>query len=130
MDTLIYSVGMYTLGMIAASTVGIFNIGYNPDRIGYLVYDNSVNIQDTTGTTGGYVVASSNPVKTAMCYKTANYAYVFNGGTVITGNAAGVPTPNKLNIGGFSGASANATLSQLLYYPRRLTNTQLQNLTK
>jgi hypothetical protein len=29
MDTLVYSVGLYALGMIAASTIGIFNIGYN-----------------------------------------------------------------------------------------------------
>lgn len=29
MDTLVYSIGLYTLGMIAASTIGIFNIGYN-----------------------------------------------------------------------------------------------------
>jgi hypothetical protein len=29
MDTLVYSIGLYTIGMIAASTVGIFNIGFN-----------------------------------------------------------------------------------------------------
>ena len=107
------------------------NIGYNPDRIGYLVYDNSVAIQDTTGTTGGYVVASSSPVKTAMCYKTADYAYVFNGGTVIAGNVAGVPTVNTLDIGRVgAGSQLNGTISRLTYYPKRLTNAQLQALTK
>ena len=126
----IYSINLNSTNSVEEILL-INNIGYNPDRIGYLVYDNSVAIQDTTGTTGGYVVASSSPVKTAMCYKTANYAYVFNGGTVITRNVAGVPTVNTLDIGRVgAGSQLNGTISQLLYYPKRLTNAQLQALTR
>jgi hypothetical protein len=126
----IYSINLNSTNSVEEIFL-VNNIGYNPDRIGYLVYDNSVVIQDTTGTTGGYVVASSSPVKTAMCYKTANYAYVFNGGTVITGNVAGVPTVNTLDIGRVgAGSQLNGTISQLLYYPVRLSNSQLQSLTK
>jgi hypothetical protein len=107
------------------------NIGYNPDRIGYLVYDNSVAIQDTTSTTGGYVVPSSSPVKTAMSYKTASYAYVFNGGIVLNSNSGGVPTVNTLDIGRVgAGSQLNGTISQLSYFPKRLTNAQLQALTR
>jgi hypothetical protein len=126
----IYSINLNSTPVVEEILL-VNNIGYNPDRIGYLVYDNSVNIQNTTGTTGGYVVASSNPVKTAMCYKTANYAYVFNGGTVITGNVAGVPSPNVLDIGRVgAGSQLNGTISRLTYYPKRLPNAQLQALTR
>jgi hypothetical protein len=125
----IYSINLNSTPVVEEILL-VNNIGYNPDRIGYLVYDNSVNIQDTTGTTGGFVLASSNPVKTAMCYKTAGYAYVFNGGTVITGNAAGVPTVNTLDIGRVgAGGFYNGTIRRLTYYPKRLPNSQLISLT-
>jgi hypothetical protein len=124
----VYSINAGTPGV--EETTLVYNVGYNPDRIGYLVYDNSVAIQDTTGTAGGFVTPSSSAVKTAMGYLSGSYVYGFNGQTPITGSVSGVPTPNVLDIGRVgAGSFLNGTISQLSYYPKRVTNNQLQTLT-
>ena len=72
--------------------------------------------------------------KVISAYKVNDFAAAFNIGSnaVQTDTSGSVPTVNRLIIGDLRGSSAklNGTISQLLYYPRRLTNTQLQNLTK
>jgi hypothetical protein len=53
---------------------------------------------------------------------------------VQTDTSGSVPTVNRLIIGDLRGnsifAKLNGTISQLLYYPKRLPNSQLQALTK
>ena len=72
--------------------------------------------------------------KVISAYKVNDFAATFNIGsnTVQTDTSGSVPTVNRLIIGLLRGGNAplNGTISQLSYYPRRLTNTQLQNLTK
>jgi len=70
--------------------------------------------------------------KTAGCYKLNDFANSLNGGTVGTDTSGNVPVVNRLHLGDNNGYGAylNGTISQLLYYPVRLTNSQLQTLTK
>jgi len=72
--------------------------------------------------------------KVISAYKVNDFAATFNVGsnTVQTDTSGSVPTVNRLIIGLLRGSNAplNGTISQLLYYPKRLSNSQLQNLTK
>ena len=72
--------------------------------------------------------------KVISAYKVNDFAATFNIGsnTVQTDTSGSIPTVNRLIIGLLRGSNAplNGTISQLLYYPKRLTNSQLQNLTK
>jgi hypothetical protein len=65
-------------------------------------------------------------------YKAADYASTYNTNSALTNTYASVISGvNKMQIGSSTGGSGyNGTISQLLYYPKRLTNSQLQNLTK
>jgi len=60
-----------------------------------------------------------------------NSAACVNGGTVTTSTATGVPVvATKIDIGKyFNGSYLNGHIKSLKYYPRRLTDAQLQELT-
>jgi hypothetical protein len=71
--------------------------------------------------------------KLAVAIKANDYAGVFNGGAVSTQNPASmVPPPTIFGLGKDYSTNAYMTgwLRRVAYYPRRLTNTQLQALTK
>ena len=70
--------------------------------------------------------------KLALGYKTLDHAVVANGGTAATNTAVTVPsglTTLRLGdqVGGF--ANVNGYLRRITYYPRRLTNAELQAIT-
>jgi len=73
--------------------------------------------------------AGINRVAAAMAEN--NSAACVNGGTVTTSTATGVPVvATKIDIGNYSNKSyLNGHIKSLKYYPRRLTNAQLQELT-
>ena len=128
----IYSINLNsTSGVEEISLVN--NVGYSTQRIGYIVYDSSSAIQDSTGTNNGFETLSSNNVKTGMWYKSGNYVYSFGSASnVITGSSAGIPSPNTLDIGRLgAGSYLNGTMSQFVYYPRVFTSySHLERLTK
>jgi hypothetical protein len=70
----------------------------------------------------------------AFGYSLASSRFVSQGNLVSVSNqtVTSFPNVNKLNIGSLVGTSfiINGTISQLTYYPSRLTNTQIQTLTK
>jgi hypothetical protein len=78
------------------------------------------------------VFARGSFFKTAGCYKLNDFANVLNGGTVGTDTSGNVPVVNRLQLGDVTsfGSYLNGTISQLTYYPVRLSNSQLQTLTK
>jgi len=86
--------------------------------------------------TGSSTVTDNSFNKTAVAIKLNDSAGSFNGSTPTTDTSCTLPTVNILRIGNASwavGAGVNAlngTISQLSYYPRRLTNAQLQQLTQ
>lgn len=65
-------------------------------------------------------------------YKTNDVATVVNGGSLVLDDAATIPVVSQLNIGHaayFSSPRLNGHIARLAYYPKRLTNAQLQALT-
>jgi hypothetical protein len=91
------------------------------------VFSNSVsqfaifNVADGTGF----------PMSVALSYALNDFAAVADGGTLATGASGTVPTVNQLVLGNRGGSDAffNGHLKSLQFYPRRLTNAQLQELT-
>jgi hypothetical protein len=72
--------------------------------------------------------------KVCAAYKLNDIAGSYNAQTVLTDTSSNIPSVNVLCIGRRDPASGNdylnGNISQLLYYPRRLPNEQLQALTK
>jgi hypothetical protein len=67
----------------------------------------------------------------ATAYKINDIAHAVDGEFIGTDLAALIPTVNKIDIGHrINSAHINGHISKLAYYPRRLSNSQLQNLTK
>jgi len=88
-------------------------------------------------TSGGQVSLSHNiesTFKSASSYKKDDFAVSDKGSPVLTDTSAILPTGiDRLTIGDLEPVGnrrINTTISKLLYYPERLTNAQLQNLTK
>ena len=68
--------------------------------------------------------------KSAMAYKTNDFALVGGGATVATDTQGNVPVVDRLDIvAAFNGTVSNMYIKKLSYYPARLTDTQLQALT-
>ena len=72
--------------------------------------------------------------KVCVTYKLNDIAGSYNAQTVLTDTSSNIPSVNQLCIGRRDPATLtdylNGNISQLSYYPKRLTNSQLQNLTK
>jgi hypothetical protein len=74
-------------------------------------------------------ISTGTNIKFVGAYRAADNAAVLNGGTVGTATGA-VPTVNRLLIGQIGGGQIlNGWVTSLIYYPTRLPNTQLQQLT-
>jgi hypothetical protein len=94
-----------------------------------------------TVASGGSSVADLNPgsvsantvFKVAGSYKANDFATSINGGTVATDASGAAPvSPNIVNLGTRSGGSSefwNGHLRRITYYPRRLSNSELQGIT-
>lgn len=68
--------------------------------------------------------------KLAMAYKANDSAGSLNGAAATTDTSVTIPVVNQLSIGNSAlNNRLNGTIKKLSYYPRRLTNTQLQALT-
>lgn len=76
------------------------------------------------------VMSPGSTIYGAFAYKTDDVAACINGGTVYTDTSATLPTVDMIRIGR-NGASTplNGHVLQVAYFPRRITNTQLQRLT-
>jgi len=69
--------------------------------------------------------------KSAIAYKADDFAACVNGGVVATDNAGAVPVVDRLVLGNYlsGGSIVNGHLRSVAYYPRRLSNGELQALT-
>ena len=85
---------------------------------------NNVNISCIT------LVPTGTYTAIASAYKTNDYYESTNGNTGVADTSNVVPTVNQFQIGiALTANSLNSTISKLAYYPKRLTNAQLQALT-
>ena len=81
---------------------------------------------------GSSTITAGSTFAQADAYKAADFAMSTNGGTVGTASSGSVPVVNKMIIGANTSGSAvvNGTIRRLTYWPTRLSNTMLQNITK
>ena len=88
---------------------------------------NSGNIDATTQISS----LGTSTVKHAACYKVNDFASTFNGATVVSDTSGATPIPTTLGIGfnwPSGGNRINGHIARLRYYPTRLTNAKLQEL--
>jgi hypothetical protein len=107
------------------------------ERISLLI--NSTNTLDAAVISGGTDTFGGNtPTLTAQGYrigfgyKADNSGVSVNGSAITVDSAVTLPTVSQLNVGARAGSSQilNSTISRLSYYPVRLSDSQLQSLTK
>ena len=117
------------------SISGLYGRAIGYDGAGSLIGgDNLVNRVSTWNGSVNLGVAFTGSVltgvKAVMAYSSAGRAIVANGQTVATdANLIGTVTTIRLGNSVSANESLNGTLRRVAYYPRRLTNTQLQALT-
>lgn len=88
----------------------------------------------STVTTGGAAQATldgGTPVagtaaKVALAYRANDFALSLNAGTVATDTSGTLPTVSQFQIGAETTTFGNLTVAKIDYYPRRLSNQQLQ----
>jgi hypothetical protein len=113
------------------NSIGFYINDFANDVIGAEAYvSGSEQYQITTFPTP---ITANQLTKVITAYKANDFAASFSiTNTVGTDNSGSVSTVNRLIIGDLRGNSAklNGTISQLFYYPVRLSNDELQTLTK
>jgi hypothetical protein len=112
-----------------------FSDGTGSNFIGVFKSTSSAGgIVQTSGVSQGSMFAGSinttTASKMAIAYKTNDSAFAANT-ALATDSSVALPTVNQLLLGGLlSGASyANCTIRRITYYPRRLSNAELQAIT-
>jgi hypothetical protein len=127
------SVG-YTVPGSAFPLLASLNDGTSSNRIetGYL----TSAVAGFEVAVGGVAQAGIYPVtgavtrKVAGAYKANDFAACVNGGAVGTDTSGSIPVVNRLRIGDRQGLSnINGYLRRITYYPRRLSNADLQTIT-
>ena len=105
----------------------VIEIKYRPmGKTGASVVTNNVTQVDTVSSAD----YSTSAAKLAMVYKANDVASTFNGEAVQTDTSVTVPvTLNTVYLGRDANQYFNGHISRLAYYPKRLTNTELQALT-
>lgn len=104
--------------------IGINSVG-NYQAIAFSDFTSVANVIDNQVHTYGRYA------KLAMAYAENDYACSINGAPVVTDTLGVLPIEIvKMNIGCLSGGSMlNGYIKKIIYYPQRLSNAQLQNLT-
>ena len=84
---------------------------------------------DMVGATG---IPAGGRVKGVLAFKSGDGALAVNGSKAIVTTPTGIPFPNRFDIGRATSAQqyANGYIRAIRYYPRRLTDTELEALTK
>ena len=105
--------------------------GYSPrNGLEILSFNNITNAAGYSNGSSAFSFVGPPSVKTALAAKENDFAGSFGGGSVLTDATGDMSTASLLEIGKYSGSAyLNGHIKSLSYYPRRLTNTQLQELT-
>jgi hypothetical protein len=101
------------------------------DRLLYVITANG-STQATATTSTSY--NSDENVKSILGYKVNDFNFTINAISINTDSSGIIPTVDSLGIGNYSNFPAanqlNGHIKSIKYYPRRLTNAQLQELTQ
>ena len=78
----------------------------------------------------GFTPQMSAFAKSAIAYKTNDFCGAANGVIGTTDTSGTVPVVSRSGIGGLdTGREINGTIKRIAYYPKRLSNAELQALT-
>ena len=116
------------------ATIAEINDGFSNNRL-FLSYNTETAAAFGSRTLGVIGININIPTNTreralAGAYSAASSSASLNGGETINMLESNVPVVNKLDIGSGRGASyLNGHISRLTYWPKRLTNARLQELT-
>jgi hypothetical protein len=93
----------------------------------FIAFNNGVNqAQIDSGN-----ITINTATKISSAYAANDFASSMNGSTAVTDTAGAVPIVTQMRIGNYSlGAYLNGHIKSIQYFPRRLTNAQLQELTQ
>lgn len=107
-------------------------VGYGP-RIQNTLNGVNVSYGAVVDNAGAVIVSfTRSGLKSAFALKTDDYALSANGGSVITDNSGAIPTEIaqlKLGIDSVGGTALNGHIRRIAYFPRRLSNAELQGIT-
>ena len=117
------STRQYTVSDNVTSSIGSFYRGSGATGATVLV---SGVTQTDLAPTG--VIAANTPAKVALAYKANDFAASGNGAATVTDTSGTVPTLDRLYLGTDLGNYLNGHIRSLSYYPKRLTNAELQAL--
>ena len=120
-----YTGYVYLLGTFADGIMYFRQSDFQPvDRVRVSGADQFINGFGATWTTTAVF-------KNAQAYKANDFAGSVNGGAVATDSSGTVPSASVLQIGGLGSGSSpiNGYLRRITYYPRRLSNAELQAIT-
>ena len=115
-----------------ANNLNIFNDPSQPsgENIRYRVSTSSTNVFGPDTVTTG----NNQTPTVALGYAKDNFVLVIDGTLIAADTSGDLPVVDRLHIGGRYGNDSvdrfNNTISKLFYYPKRLTNAQLQTLTQ
>lgn len=124
----LYVSTIFTL-VVDQANDGMTAIIYPANRVSYQVVTGGVT--QVNSNFDAYATASQ-VSKVATVYAKDDFAAVLNGGAVATDTAGSVPPVSTLKLGVYWGAGdffMSGHIKSIQYYPRRLTDTQLQELT-
>jgi hypothetical protein len=118
-----------------------WSISDNTNNERFIAYNTgAVQSMDLAVTDGGVsqavlsapnAITANTTIKTAFAYAVNDFAFVRDAGVVQTDTSGTLPTVDRLYVGANSvgGGQWTGYLRRITYYPVRLTNAQLQNLT-
>jgi len=114
-------------------TYASFNDGTANNRIdvGYLTSGVS-GLEVVSGgalQAGIYPAVGATARKIAGAYQVNNFAISVNGGTAATDTTGIIPVVDRMRIGDRSGVTLNGYIRRIAFYPRRLSNSELQAVT-
>jgi len=111
------------------SSNGASVLVYPANNLTYQVVNSSFQVNSSFAS---YPAVAS--VKTAAAIKLNNFAVVANGGTITSDTSGTVPAATSFVIGNYLGGGTSydysGTIARLTFYPTRLQDSQLQQLTK
>jgi hypothetical protein len=91
----------------------------------FVTTTNAVN----QGNLDSIAVSANTPYKLAGAYKVDDRAFTTNAAAVVTDSSTTLPVANMAEIGSLFSQSINGTIKKIAYYPRRVTNAELQGMT-
>jgi hypothetical protein len=107
----------------------VFRFSFEATKLRLLIVSGGVGVADFNSVA---VYVATTTAKMIGAYKVNDFAASFNGAATLTDTSGNVmPTPTRLAIGsGFGSTGLNGYIRRIAYYPVRLSNDQLQALTR